>query len=158
VRIPKEPRRSLALEVLRTRLQEQASVQRVEVKPQAGSLVVEYDAGALTVGDMADMVADVGFIALGSIAGEGAGLLDVARSAGGALVKASQFDRRFAGIASRTLDGRILAPIGLTALGVAFVICRNSGVGLSTLPPMLLAGAALAVIRQRRAARPHPAG
>jgi ribose/xylose/arabinose/galactoside ABC-type transport system permease subunit len=67
-------------------------------------------------------------------------------------------DRRFAGIASRTLDARILAPIGLTALGVAFVICRNSGAGLSTLSPVLLAGAALAVIRQRRAARPHPAG
>ena len=147
IRVRVDPAKRPEIGSVTQTLQDHAGINRVKADPHSGSLLVEYDDGSLDFDDVVNLLADVGILVLETFGDDGyVGLLGLVATAAGLI-------RRVPGpngpSTPGTVDGRLLAPIGLGALGAAFVMCRNNA-ALSGLQPILLGAVALTAYRRLR--------
>jgi hypothetical protein len=149
IRVRVAPEKRPEIGTVKDTLQDHAGINRVKANPSSGSLLVEYDDGSLDFDEVVALLADLGVLVLETFGDDDyVGLLGLVGKAAGLVGRVPSPNGALSSLPG-AIDGRLLAPLGVGALGVALVMCRSNA-GLSGLPPFLLLALALAAYRQLR--------
>jgi hypothetical protein len=140
VRLHHQSRRPRLTQRIQEGLAGRPGIEDVDVNPRTGSVAVRYDRGALSFDDVCAIIDDLGVILesldeppdLSDLAAH-PGRSTVARDIAGAV---DRIDKRLARATGRTVDLRLLFPVGLFALGVRQIFVE--GLGLTQVPGYIL--------------------
>lgn len=140
VRVRPELRRPEAMGRIRSRLEREPGVRSVETNPETGSVLVHYEQDKGSLADFVRALQDVGVIFHdvfeGRSASETAGNAAHSSTAEGIIGALDDLDRRLSLLTGRTLDLKLLFPLGLGAIG-AFQLARQ-GWGIEEVPAYVL--------------------
>lgn len=114
---------------IKTHLKSQAGISDVDSNALTGSVLVHYDRHALSCKDILRMCRDMGVVVSGVAGAESDALTELnpsstVKSIDNALV---DLDQRVSLVTGRNVDLRVVAPLGLGALGVRHLIVDGLG-------------------------------
>lgn len=138
VRVRRDRRHQGFMEHLRTGIDGRDGIDGVRTNAATGSVTVRYDWQQLDGSDVLALLSDLGVVAGQLVEGPEAELPsgDTSTAAAGIMGSLDDLDRRLSKLTGRTVDLKLLFPLGLGAIGVYKLL--NDGFQFEELPAYVL--------------------